>query len=123
MKGWHGEPQRHSLAARGIKTTPITQVIQNNIKRTGLTPYDINDGYCEEFVQMVRDEFPEASWRASEDYDPELPVGHVWIYHKGKHYDAETIEGVDTPLDLTIFKRYFERNPHAKDWYKGMVFN
>ena len=123
MRGWHNESYRHALASRGIKTTPITRVIQNSIRRIGLPPYDINDGYCDEFLQIVLNEFPEASWRTSESYNPELPIGHVWIYYNGNHYDAETIEGVDSPLNLKIFKRYFKQNPHARNWYKGVVFD
>lgn len=31
---------------------------------------------------------------------------HYWVYHKGKHYDAETPKGVYNMFDLPIFKRY-----------------
>jgi len=31
---------------------------------------------------------------------------HYWIYHNGKHYDAETPKGVYNMFDLPIFKRY-----------------
>ena len=37
-----------------------------------------------------------------EDYEPDT---HVWIYHNGKHYDAENIDGVDRWFDLNFFKR------------------
>ena len=31
--------------------------------------------------------------------------GHVWIFSKGKHYDVETLNGVDNFWDLPIYKR------------------
>ena len=31
--------------------------------------------------------------------------GHVWIYSNGKHYDVETVNGVDNFWDLPIYKR------------------
>jgi hypothetical protein len=31
--------------------------------------------------------------------------GHVWIYSKGKHYDVETLNGVDNFWELPIYKR------------------
>jgi hypothetical protein len=31
--------------------------------------------------------------------------GHVWIYSKGKHYDVETLNGVDNFWKLPIYKR------------------
>lgn len=32
---------------------------------------------------------------------------HVWIYYKGKHYDAEAPKGVTNWVDLPLFKRFF----------------
>jgi hypothetical protein len=34
---------------------------------------------------------------------------HVWVYYNGKHYDAECPEGVESFLDLPIYKRIFRR--------------
>jgi hypothetical protein len=31
---------------------------------------------------------------------------HYWVYHNGKHYDAETPRGVKNMFQLPIFKRY-----------------
>ena len=31
--------------------------------------------------------------------------GHVWIFSNGKHYDVETIQGVDNFWDLPIYQR------------------
>jgi len=35
--------------------------------------------------------------------------GHVWIYSDGKHYDAETINGVANFWDLPIYKRQINK--------------
>jgi len=35
--------------------------------------------------------------------------GHVWIYSKGKHYDVETLNGVDNFWELPIYKRQLRR--------------
>ena len=31
------------------------------------------------------------------------PPSHIWIYYQGKHYDAESPDGVDNPWSLPIF--------------------
>ena len=31
---------------------------------------------------------------------------HYWVYHNGKHYDAEVPSGVNNMFELPIFKRY-----------------
>lgn len=46
------------------------------------------------------------------DLDPDgfYDVGvHVWLYHQGKHYDAEAPNGVTNFLDLPLFKRAISR--------------
>lgn len=35
--------------------------------------------------------------------------GHVWIYSHGKHYDVETIHGVDNFWELPIYKRQVKK--------------
>lgn len=34
---------------------------------------------------------------------------HVWVYYKGKHYDAEAINGVNKWYELPIFKKHFAK--------------
>ena len=36
-------------------------------------------------------------------------ASHYWIYYKGKHYDAESPEGVKWWWDLPLFRRSFRR--------------
>jgi hypothetical protein len=35
--------------------------------------------------------------------------GHSWIYHNGKHYDVEAINGVENWWNLPLYKRQVER--------------
>jgi hypothetical protein len=99
----------------------ITDVINQTIREFQEDPYHINCGLCEEFAMKVLDKMGIKSGDSEETYElgtnnlePEfadfLP-GHVWIVHKGKCYDAECSEGVDTFLLLPIFKniRYMKK--------------
>jgi len=36
-------------------------------------------------------------------------TGHTWIYYNGKHYDAETLDGVDNFWMLPIYKRQLSK--------------
>lgn len=65
------------------------------------TTWDINNGWCEEFVQAVLDIVPDAEEAVD---DGENEVGHSFILRRGKYYDAECVEGVDDYHDLPIFK-------------------
>ena len=50
--------------------------------------------------------------RLPDDINPDDFFGmgdHEWIYHAGKHYDAETPNGVENFLDLPIFQRAINR--------------
>ncbi len=49
---------------------------------------------------------PPFDWEILRKFDLD---GHCWIYHKGKHYDVETINGVENMWDLPIFQRQVER--------------
>jgi len=47
-----------------------------------------------------------------DDIDPDEFRGvgdHVWVYHAGKHYDAEDPNGVENFLDLPLFRRAINR--------------
>ena len=98
--------------------------------------YQINNGRCEEFAMDAIDDLGgysnETYELTTEDFGDEwgtvqpgfksdfgnLPEsikkeidlpGHVWIFHKGKHYDAERPDGVKNFFNLPIFKRTIER--------------
>lgn len=88
--------------------TKIKEAIFKAIQQIGLKPYDINNGECDRLTQIVCDSINGAGWRATEfedEFEGYNWVGHVWIEYRGKHYDAECLEGVDNFLDLPIFQR------------------
>lgn len=84
----------------------MKDIINNLIKKWGLTPAEINSGRCDEFAQDVWD-ITGGELVATEDVDGDTSTlpGHVWIVVNGRHYDAETPEGVDDFRQLKIFKR------------------
>lgn len=45
---------------------------------------------------------PPFDWKYLERLDLK---GHVWIYSDGKHYDVETVNGVDNFWELPIYQR------------------
>jgi hypothetical protein len=80
----------------------------------GMHPYDINNGFCEDFAGNViarmggcRDGLCETT--AEIETDGGLTItglpGHVWIKHDGMHFDAEEPEGVTDWRQLPIFGR------------------
>jgi hypothetical protein len=83
----------------------------------------INKGYCDYFADELLQELGgETSDTYIVDNDENAPddsyrVGpdHVWVFHKGKHYDAETPNGVENFLDIPHFKRWLkEKEKRAK---------
>jgi hypothetical protein len=80
-------------------------------------PHDINNGSCEDFQQEALSllvgsgaeevcdaTFPEIG--ASPSHTPPFALpGHFWIFHEGRHYDAEAPAGVDRWQDLPIYAR------------------
>ena len=38
-----------------------------------------------------------------------MKLDHVWLYYNGKHYDAETPNGVDDFILLPFFQRILKR--------------
>ena len=69
----------------------------------GMNPYQINDGYCGEFAEVLEQTIPGAE---ANDCELDFTYGdHAWIEYKGRYYDAETPFGVDNLDDLPIFKR------------------
>ena len=77
------------------------------------TPFQINDGYCEEWALNVEDAIPGAiEHDTPEDF---TGPGHVWVEIDGKHYDAETLQGVKDWKDLAVFRKSKEVNQMLKD--------
>ncbi len=69
--------------------TLLSQVIRQVVKEFSEHPYDINDGRCDEFAEVVIERVPGAVFR-----DLGLEWGHCVIEFDGRYYDAEEPEGV-----------------------------
>jgi len=72
------------------------------------TEYDINNGNCDDWATEVNKIIPLTKILGTPDYyfiKYDWAVGHFWIKYKGKHYDAENINGVKNWKDLKIFKK------------------
>lgn len=70
-------------------------------------PWDINQGYCEEWATEV-------AWRYNQEGDRTAAITgmymgldepwHTYVILDGKYYDAEAPDGVDDPSELPIYE-------------------
>jgi hypothetical protein len=75
-----------------------------------LTPEMCNQGFCDDFANNLKKLYPGAElWQTGISANPNTAVGHVWIKYKGKYYDAETPNGVDTWKEIPHIKRIYDR--------------
>jgi hypothetical protein len=86
----------------------MKEILQRAIGELGMFPEDINNGYCDAFAALVAEELTACDMFCA-DYDCDCDSddrtrAHVWIRYEGKHYDAECLEGVESFLDLPIFR-------------------
>lgn len=65
---------------------------------------DINNGFCEEFAEIVAKRCGGVIRKRGFDNPTQYP-SHAWVEYEGEHYDAEAPEGVNSPEELPIFKR------------------
>lgn len=84
----------------------ISTAINNLISEYDVCPYEINNGLCEEFMRKVTSQIPASEecctgFVLNNEY-MKYPI-HVWIYYDGKHYDAESPNGVLDFRDLSFF--------------------
>jgi hypothetical protein len=88
-----------------------------------LSPWDINNGLCEDFAEEISKLVPTAEvvdivrFEGTEDEDSNndllLEYAHFWILWNGKHYDAEYIEGVVNHRDLPFFNPKGNPRPNS----------
>lgn len=88
----------------------ISRIIRELIREWGQTPYDINNGPCEDFALEVMDRsglrYGPPSWEIYEDSTDGVALpGHVWVVYGDRNYDAEAPDGVDDWRDLPLFRR------------------
>lgn len=85
----------------------IGRVIERLIPFFAAEAADINEGECDLFADEVVRRVAEA--RAVWDYDLDATGrwnhDHCFVEYKGKYYDSECPQGVDSWEDLPYFKR------------------
>ena len=99
----------------------LQSLVEEFSKETGLTPYQICDGQCEEFASFVQKRIPEAEMvgpeifpEGSEEFD--FLWGHTFLQIGDKYYDAEAPQGVDHPIDLPLYKRRIATEKEEGRW-------
>lgn len=82
----------------------MTKIIKDIVKEYKETPYEINNGLCENFADKVNDIIPQSEII---DVGLEDPIiwGHVFIKYRGLYFDAEAPHGVKDIKNLPIFNR------------------
>jgi hypothetical protein len=94
----------------------IIQIIKKLVAEWDKDPYDINNGDCEPFaIEVIKrmGGYQDVLFELTSDnfVEDRLLPDHVWVYYKGRHYDAECPEGVDSWKDLPLFQ-----NAHAYNY-------
>jgi hypothetical protein len=83
----------------------ITRAVLELTAAFGGTPYDINNGQCEEFALALAEQLSGCLVICT-DWEADAP-GHFWVFVGGRHYDAEMPEGTEDWKELPIMKRHF----------------
>jgi hypothetical protein len=89
-----------------LENVKVSAVIMGLLKKweaEGFTPKEVNSGNCDEFSDQLVDLLGKGAIIRETDWGSTYP-GHVWVEYKGKHYDAETPEGVTNWKMLPILK-------------------
>jgi hypothetical protein len=81
----------------------ITDIIRIEVKKFDMHPYDINNGYCEEFADIIYNKIKDCEIMA-------FPLeskyfGHIFIKYNNKYYDAESPYGEIHWKYLPIFRK------------------
>jgi len=85
----------------------LPEILRRLVGAYGSHPRAINNGNCDLFAEdlvLAAELFGEQGQVFVTPEDDELP-GHCWVFMRGKHFDAETPEGVVDWRELPIFKR------------------
>ena len=91
-----------------IEDTPIHEIMMQALWGTGMTPAEINDGWCGEVADKVVRRLGRGKVLSTDDTavdHPQASSRHQWVHVDGKHYDAETPYGVAQPQELGYFRR------------------
>ena len=118
----YGIAIEHRLPEKNVNIhEEIKKLVAYYKKEHKCSLFDINNGYCGDFADelvektgglvigvghssLLKRTTVKTEYGPSTMYsEPDMP-GHVWIFWKGKHYDAENPQGVKNWKDLKIFK-------------------
>ena len=91
----------------------ITSRIKNLITEYNKSPYDINNGECEDFAMTIINRMGGYSdtltvVATTEEYWDRGYPGHIWLLCNGRHYDAECPHGVTRWQYLPIFAKFLK---------------
>lgn len=89
---------------RAVRRTLLSEPVSPRVEE----PADINRHHCRYVAETVTERLGEGHG-ARVLADGGRGYAHAWIYHDGRHYDAECVEGVEDHRDLP----FFERHPEA----------
>lgn len=99
----------------------VAEIVREARDEWGQDPCDINQGACLDFAAEIARQIPCATTMGNEEmaahapehtHEPQVIDGdlilgggpeHAWVYHRGRHYDAEAPDGVDCWTDLPFF--------------------
>lgn len=90
-------------ALREVRDELLEQPVSPRVE----SPRDINAHHCRYVAETV-------ARAVGEDGDVEVLAdggrgyAHTWLYHDGRHYDAECVEGVADHRELPFFRRHPE---------------
>ena len=70
---------------------------------------ECNNGFCDIFARNLSKYLPGSKIMNTED-PRNNTLGHVWIEYKGKYYDAETPNGVNSWKQLPWMKEFYSKN-------------
>ena len=84
-------------------TRTVRQYLEDEIDGLGLTPQEINNGWCGNVAFSIAPCINGAIIHHSSMYG--IKPGHTWIEVNGLHYDVECLDGTPNYMELPIFVR------------------
>ncbi len=98
---------------RQDKTNDILQCVTDGMLPHYKTPYEINNGGCEEWAELVLAELRRSTnmvgrWATDVDH---AECSHIFIEIDRRFYDAECLDGVSDYMQLPLFARWQQRHP------------
>ncbi len=102
------------IIAENANGSDIRGITKQELAKTGMTRQAVNDGYCGFLADQVVRRLGRGEVLSTEQYKVDYPFPpppvHEWVFVDGKHYDAETVNGVANPRDLGYFRRHARKD-------------